>query len=94
MGFAEHLGHNLFSVTVMIDVYFQFSAMLSMIIVNKKLEKLAKQAIFFFYIKGDAKKMLQKLLTIRTFILKFSHFYSICHKIDTLCSLLSYWKYL
>ena len=38
--------------------------------------------------------MLQKLLRIITFILKFSHFYSICHKIDTLCSLLSYWKYL
>ena len=35
-------------------------------------------------IKGDAKKMLQKLLTVRAFLLKFSYFYSICQKIDTL----------
>ena len=40
------------------------------------------------------KKMLQTLLTIKTFIVKFSHFYSICQKIDTSSFLLSYCKYL
>ena len=36
-------------------------------------------------IKGDAKKMIQTLLTVGAFRLKNSHFYLICQKIDNFC---------
>ena len=45
-------------------------------------------------IKGDAKKMIQTLLTVGAFGLKNSHFYLICQKIDTLSFLMSYCRYL
>ena len=47
-----------------------------------------------YNIKGDAKKMIQTLLTVGAFRLKNSHFHLICQKIDTLSFLMSYCRYL
>ena len=52
------------------------------------------KSLILMYLKGDAKKMIQTLLTVGAFRLKNSHFYLICQKIDTLSFLMSYCRYL
>ena len=47
-----------------------------------------------FFIKGDAKKMTQTLLNIRTFEPKFAYFCVICQKKHTLSFLMSYCRLL